>query len=100
MCNCGEKEGEATPPVGTRVSYFERSLLEPNSARLTPGPEGDNATPPIVTRVSYFEHSKAPPFDQAGSCQCKKAKTAKNYRFKENIKNFLTSFSIVSYAKK
>ena len=30
QCNCGKK----TPPVGTRVSCFERSLLEPNSARM------------------------------------------------------------------
>ena len=30
------KDGIAAPPAGTQVSFFERSLLEPNSARLTP----------------------------------------------------------------
>ena len=34
------------------MSYFERSLLEPNSARLTPGPEGDNITQLIPTQRS------------------------------------------------
>ena len=43
-CNSGEKDGVAAPPVGTRVSCFERSLLEPNSARLLPGPEGNMIT--------------------------------------------------------
>ena len=43
-CNSGEKDGVAAPPVGTRVSCFERSLLEPNLARLAPGPEGYSIT--------------------------------------------------------
>ena len=30
-CKSGGKEGVAAPPVGTRVSFFECSLLEPNS---------------------------------------------------------------------
>ena len=38
-CNSGVKDGVAAPPAGTRVSFFERSLLEPNSAWLMPGPE-------------------------------------------------------------
>ena len=41
-CNSGVKDLVAVPPVGTRVSFFERSLLGPNSARLSPGPEGNN----------------------------------------------------------
>ena len=36
-----EKDCVAAPPIGTRVSFFKRSLLEPNSARLSPGPEGN-----------------------------------------------------------
>ena len=36
-----EKDLVTAPPVGTRVSFFKRSLLEPNSARLSPGPEGN-----------------------------------------------------------
>merc|ERR1712030_246872 len=43
-CNSGVKDGVAAPPVGTRVSCFERSLLEPNSAWLSPGPEGNIIT--------------------------------------------------------
>ena len=43
-CYSGVKEGVAAPPAGTRVSFFERSLLEPNSARLMPGPEGNIIT--------------------------------------------------------
>ena len=35
-----EKDGGATPPAGTRVNYFKRSLLEPNLARLMMGLEG------------------------------------------------------------
>ena len=41
-CYSGVKDGVAAPPARTRVSFFERSLLEPNSARLSPGPEGNN----------------------------------------------------------
>ena len=42
--NSGVKDGVTAPPTGTRVSFFERSLLEPNSARLSRGPEGNNIT--------------------------------------------------------
>ena len=65
-CNCGEKGGEATPPVGTRVSFFERSLLEPNSARLTPGPEGDNITQLIPTQRSP---RASPGADRVNTCK-------------------------------
>ena len=44
QCNSGVKDLVAVPPVGTRVSFFERSLLGPNSARLSPGPEGNKNT--------------------------------------------------------
>ena len=40
-----EKDLVTAPPVGTRVSFFKRSLLEPNSARLSPGPEGNTFLP-------------------------------------------------------
>ena len=43
-CNSGVKDLVAVPPIGTRVSFFERSLLGPNSARLSPGLEGNTVT--------------------------------------------------------
>ena len=49
QCKSGGKDGVSVPPVGTRVSFFERSLLEPNSARLAPGPEG-------YTKLGRFGH--------------------------------------------
>ena len=62
--NLGEKMVYQAPPVGTRVSFFERSLLEPNSARLTPGPEGYNRS--VFLRVLHHFPSlllhRDPPF--------------------------------------
>ena len=51
-CNSGVKDRVAVPPVGTRVSFFERSLLGPNSARLLPGPEGN-----IITQLIPVQRS-------------------------------------------
>ena len=62
--NPREKMVYQAPPVGTRVSFFERSLLEPNSARLTPGPEGYNRS--VFLRVLHHFPSlllhRDPPF--------------------------------------
>ena len=60
-----EKDGAATPPVGTRVSCFERSLLEPNSAQLSPRPKSN-----IITQLIPVQRSPRV-FSRAGiPCVC------------------------------
>ena len=51
-CNSRVKDGVVPPTVGTRASLFERSLLEPNSARLTLGQEGNLITQLILAQRS------------------------------------------------
>ena len=62
-CDSGVKDHVAVPPVGTRVSFFERSLLGPNSARLLPGPEGN-----IITHLIPVQRSPRV-FPRAGKGQ-------------------------------
>ena len=57
-CNSGVKVGVATPLDGTQVSFFECSLLEPNSARLTPGPEGNNVESGVQMQYIWYEYQE------------------------------------------
>ena len=49
----GVKDGVTAPQAGTRASFFECSQLEPNLARLLPGPEGNKLRIPNLARGDF-----------------------------------------------